>query len=80
MKLIKRASKQPEITVHEAKTHFSKILALVQNGEEIVICRGNEPVAKVIPYSRFKRKFGALKGSFNMAEDFNDFLDPLSFD
>lgn len=80
MKLIKRPNKQPEITVHEAKTHFSKILALVQNGEKIVICRGNEPVAKVIPYTSFKREFGALKGTIDMAEDFNDFLDPLSFD
>ncbi len=41
-----------EMNVHEAKTHFSKILARVEQGEEITIMRDGEPVAKVVPILR----------------------------
>ena len=38
-----------EFTVHEAKTHFSKLLAQVQAGEEVIITSGRarKPIAKV---------------------------------
>jgi prevent-host-death family protein len=43
-------SSQPEsINVHAAKTHFSKLLARVEKGEEIVIARDGKPVAKLVP-------------------------------
>lgn len=34
--------------VHEAKTHFSKLLERVEGGEEIEICRNGEPVARLV--------------------------------
>jgi len=34
-------------SVHEAKTQFSKLLDLVQDGEEVTIVRHGEPVAKL---------------------------------
>lgn len=37
-------------TVHQAKTHFSKILAQVETGDEVLVCRGTKPVAKIVPY------------------------------
>lgn len=40
-----------KITTHEAKTHLSKILAEVQRGEEYILCRGDMPVARLIPIS-----------------------------
>ena len=39
-----------EVTVHAAKTHLSKLLAKVENGEQIVICRGSKPVARLVPF------------------------------
>ncbi|MBX9814850.1 MAG: hypothetical protein A4S12_09880 [Proteobacteria bacterium SG_bin5] len=36
------------VTVHEAKTHLSKLLARVEAGEEIVIARGSTEVAKLV--------------------------------
>lgn len=36
------------VKVHEAKTHLSDLLARVEAGEEVVIARGNEPIAKLI--------------------------------
>ncbi len=36
------------IKVGEAKTHLSELLAKVEAGEEVVIARGNEPVARLV--------------------------------
>jgi prevent-host-death family protein len=55
--------------VAEAKTHFSSIVEEVEEGETIVICRRNIPVAKISPHSskgpgkRHRTKIGWAKGS-----------------
>ena len=36
--------------IHEAKTHLSKLIARVMAGEEIIIGKAGQPVAKIIPY------------------------------
>ena len=36
--------------VHDAKTHFSKLLDLVINGEEVVIAKAGKPVARILPF------------------------------
>jgi prevent-host-death family protein len=36
--------------IHEAKTHFSKLLERVLNGEEVVIAKAGKPVARILPY------------------------------
>jgi prevent-host-death family protein len=41
-----------KVTTHEAKTHLSRLLAEVEAGEEIVICRGAIPSARLVPMSR----------------------------
>ncbi len=38
-----------QVTTHEAKTHLSRFLARVLQGEEFVICRGDVPVARLVP-------------------------------
>jgi len=35
------------VKVHEAKTHLSELLAKVEAGEEVIISRGNDPIAKL---------------------------------
>jgi prevent-host-death family protein len=37
------------VNVHEAKTHFSKLLARVEKGERITVARGGKPVAQLVP-------------------------------
>ena len=37
------------VTVHEAKTHLSRLLARVEAGEEVVVARGSVPIAKLVP-------------------------------
>ncbi len=36
------------VTIHQAKTHLSRILQRVEQGEEVILCRGKHPVAKII--------------------------------
>jgi len=36
--------------IHDAKTHFSKLLDLVLKGEEIVIAKAGKPVARILPF------------------------------
>ena len=45
--------------VHDAKTHFSKLLDKVLEGEKVVITRNGTPVAELVP----ARKGSSLLGS-----------------
>jgi prevent-host-death family protein len=36
-----------KVNIHEAKTHFSALIADVQNGEDVVIAKAGKPVAKL---------------------------------
>lgn len=40
-----------KLNVHEAKTHLSKYLAKVEEGEDVILCRNGMPIAKIIPFS-----------------------------
>ena len=39
------------VNVYEAKTHLSRLLRRVQNGEEIVIAAAGRPIARLVPVS-----------------------------
>lgn len=65
------------VKIHEAKTHFSALIHDVQTGEEIIISRGDEPVAKLVPIapSEGKRVLGQFEGQpYSMADDFDTYL------
>lgn len=63
-----------QVNVHEAKTHFSKLLARVSEGEEIIIARNGKPVARLVPMSPEpkERPWGMFKGQIWMAPDFDE--------
>lgn len=66
-----------QLNIYETKAQFSKLLAKVAKGEEIVIAKGNEPIAKLVPYSKpEKRKPGSAKGQIIIADDFDAPLPP----
>ena len=51
------------VNVHKAKTHFSRLLARVEAGEEIVIARRGKPVARLVSCKpQGKRQPDVLKG------------------
>jgi prevent-host-death family protein len=62
------------VTVTEAKTQLSSLIARVTDGEEIVIRRGQRPVAKIVRYDEpfVRRQLGALKGKIWMSDDFDE--------
>lgn len=44
------------VNVHEAKTHFSSLLAkLEEDSQSIIICRDGVPVADLVPHRRASR-------------------------
>lgn len=52
-------------TVHEAKTHLSRLIAAALEGEEVVIARGKTPAVRLVPVEKEAlppRKPGAWKG------------------
>lgn len=61
-----------QVNIHEAKTHFSKLLARVGKGEEIVIARNGTPVARLVPVEpeANERPLGIYKGQIWVAPDF----------
>lgn len=68
------------VTIHKAKTELSKLLKRVEAGEEIIIARGDKPIAKLTPAAppaRKSRGYGAWKGKFTVPDSF---FDPLPDD
>jgi prevent-host-death family protein len=63
-----------QVNIHEAKTHFSKLLARVKAGEEIIIAKAGRPVARLVPVSEQPRKRvpGSAKGKVAFTPDFNE--------
>jgi len=62
-----------QVTVHEAKTHLSRLLTEVQGGEEIIVARGREPIAKLVALQQKmkKRVPGRDRGKIWIAPDFD---------
>ena len=68
----------PVVNVHQAKTQLSRLLAQVEAGEEVVIARRGEPVARLVRCkSRGERQFGAMRGQIVVDDSI---LDPLPED
>jgi prevent-host-death family protein len=66
------------VNIHEAKTHFSRLLKRIAKGEEIVIARAGKPIARLTRYenSRTTRKGGQWKGQVWLSDDFDAPLPP----
>jgi antitoxin (DNA-binding transcriptional repressor) of toxin-antitoxin stability system len=69
------------VSVHEAKTHLSRLIERVLAGEEIVIARNKEPVVRLVREGPPRKKplLGALKGQVEFNLD-DGFFDPLPED
>jgi prevent-host-death family protein len=61
------------VNIHEAKTQFSKLIARVEAGEEVVIARDGAPVARLVPIHPpvSKRVSGRDRDLFSVPEDFD---------
>ena len=67
------------VKMHQAKTELSKLIKRVQAGEEIIIARGDTPVAKLVPVEPAqgeKRILGLWKDKIlYIAPDFDEPLE-----
>ena len=65
------------VNVHEAKTHLSRLLARVEAGEEVVIARNGNPVARLVSSKKRGRpEPDVLKGRVVVPDSFFDPLPP----
>jgi len=77
------------VNIHEAKTHFSRIVDRAANGETVVIAKHGHPVAKLVPLDAVdgpaRARTGFLRGHISVPDDFDrmgsdaveaTFLDP----
>ena len=64
------------VNVHEAKTHFSKLLERAHMGQEIILAKAGKPYARLMPLSAVpsKRQPGRLLG---MGAVGSAFFEPL---
>ena len=62
-----------EVSVHDAKTHLSRLLVRVAGGEEIVITRAGRPVARLVAVRGEERDRipDEMKGRVRISEDFD---------
>lgn len=67
-----------QVTIHEAKTHLSRLLEAVLAGEEIVIAKGAKPVARLVPLAQAGFKTGSLASEVGATAP--GFLEPLDPD
>ncbi len=58
-----------QVTVHAAKTHLSRLLREVAAGQEVVITRAGQPVAKLVAMEEERPIFGIDKGRFVVPDD-----------
>ncbi len=61
------------VNVHEAKTHLSRLLDRVSQGEEIIIARAGKPAARLVPVREQpeRREPGSASGRVVVGEDFD---------
>lgn len=63
-----------QVNIHEAKTNFSRLIEAVERGEEVIIARRGEPVARLVPCAKSERRvqLGTLAGRGHIDPSFYD--------
>jgi antitoxin (DNA-binding transcriptional repressor) of toxin-antitoxin stability system len=68
------------LNIHEAKTHLSRYLSRLGEGEQILLCKRNVPVAEIRAVEqprKTRRPVGLAKGRFEVPPKF---FEPLPDD
>lgn len=64
------------VTVHDAKTRLSRLIADALDGEEVIIARRDAPVVRLVPvHPPAQRRFGALRDVIKVGPEFDAALD-----
>ena len=62
--------------VAEARASFSRLLARAKEGEEIVIAKGTEPQARIVPPAEARQREAAPLKHLNLPDDLFDREEP----
>lgn len=67
------ASLWMQVNIHEAKTHFSKLINQALKGDNVIIARDGKPLIRLIPYVEdiHVRRGGQFKGLIEISDDFD---------
>jgi prevent-host-death family protein len=71
----------PQFGMHEAKTKLSQLVERAEAGEEIVIARNGEPVARLVPVSSggsLESVWGIYRDQIHIADDFDELPDDIA--
>jgi prevent-host-death family protein len=62
-----------QVNMHEAKSQLSRLVDLACSGEEIILAKHGDPVARIIRYENVQtpRPLGIGRGVAIVAEDFD---------
>lgn len=60
------------VPIHKAKTNLSRLIEKACSGEEIIIARGSQPVARLVALAdtRGRRQPGSWKGKLRVGAEF----------
>jgi len=60
------------VTISAAESSLPQLLARVEAGEEIIVIRGDKPIARIVPIPQptGKRQIGAMKGLATVGPEF----------
>ena len=61
------------VNIHDAKTHFSKLINQTLKGDDIIIAKDGNPVVRLVPYTEaiHERRGGQLRGLIKIRDDFD---------
>lgn len=61
------------VNIHEAKTHLSRLIEKVLQGESFVIAKAGKPVVKLVPIDApaAARRLGFMTGEILVPKDFD---------
>ena len=74
--------KSIRVAIHEAKTNLSRLIQKVASGDEVIIARGSQPVARLVAIEApsAKRTPGSFKGRFQVGAEFFEPLPATELD
>lgn len=63
-----------KVNIHQAKTQFSRLIDLAAAGEEVIIAKSGNPVARLVAYTSKNavRRPGSLRGKIRIKKNFDE--------
>lgn len=59
------------VNIHEAKTHLSRLLEMVENGEQVTIARAGRPIADLVRHPEVEIVFGGYTGQVHIRSGYD---------